>query len=253
MARVPSPAELSNTRNIWETQDVETVQGGSLRTWSFMSPSIERVQVLLRTGGRPLNADVELWQGPDNTPQKMSIYLEDGEVRPFSCVVETPRGSNTVAVRNTAQMEFPLESAVDPDIRGGKTPALAEFHQRIVENTGRTIQGGAIVTYPFDPSVQKVSVCLKTDGRPLNARVELLQGPNNNKQVIEVYCDDGFDRPFMMVVDCPGVGNVVRIVNTATMEFPLYAAVDPFLIEDVDDPRSGQSMQDGANNFFFSR
>ena len=192
-----------------------------------------------------MNADVELWQGPDNCPQKMAVYLEDGSQRPFQAVVESPRGSNTLSVRNTAQMEFPLEASVEPDIKGGQTPPIAAFQGKIVEKPGRTIQGGAIVTYPFDPMVQKVSVCMKTDGRPLNARIELLQGPNNNKQVVEVYCEDGYDRPFMMILDTPGVGNVVRIVNTATVEFPLTATVDPFLIEDIIDDYMGPRTTGG--------
>ena len=33
------------------------VQGGSLRTWSYRSPSVEQVQVVLSTEGRPLDAD----------------------------------------------------------------------------------------------------------------------------------------------------------------------------------------------------
>jgi hypothetical protein len=88
-------------RPSWEGKIPTKVQGGSLRTWSLDSPYVERVQVLMKTDGRPLNANVELWQGPDNTPQKMGIYIEDGNFRPFNCIIETPRGSNAIAIRIT--------------------------------------------------------------------------------------------------------------------------------------------------------
>ena len=58
-------------------------------------------------------------------------------------------------------------------------------------------------------------------------RLELLQGPNNNKQGIELYTEDGSDRPFFCTISTPGSGKVVRVVNTAPVEFPMTAAVIP--------------------------
>jgi len=183
---------------------------------------VEQVQVNLATEGRPLDADIELWHGPDNTPCKMRVYVENGEVRPFSAVIETPRGPNTVAVRNIGQIEFPIAANVNAQsVAQPSADCLAE---------SKTIQGGALRTYAFDPTVDSVQVLLKTDGRPLNARIELLQGPNNNKQVIELYTEDGCDRPFFCILETPGSGNVVRIVNTAPVEFPMTAGVVPFSI-----------------------
>ena len=200
------------------------VQGGSLRTWSYRSPAVEQVQVVLSTEGRPLDADIELWHGPDNTPCKMRVYVENGQLRPFSAVIETPRGPNTVAIRNIGQIEFPIAANVIADhVDNPSVDCIS---------SATTIQGGALRTYPFDPSVDSVEVLLKTDGRPLNARIELLQGPNNNKQVIELYTEDGLDRPFFCVLETPGSGNVVRIVNTAPVEFPMTASVVPDAINE---------------------
>jgi hypothetical protein len=224
--RVPADVPAARARYMTPAPAVPDtsilVQGGSLRTWSYRSPDTEQVQVVLGTEGRPLDADVELWHGPDNTPVKMRVYTEDGAVRPFTAVIETPRSPNTVAIRNIGQVEFPIRAnVVDTDILVPTAECLA---------SPMTIQGGALRTYPFDPSIDSVQVLLKTDGRPLNSRVELLQGPNNNKQVIELYTEDGLDRPFLCVLETPGSGNVVRIVNTAPIEFPMVAAVVPYSI-----------------------
>ena len=218
-------------RNGYDVRTPVIIQGGSLKTWSFTSSWIERVQVTLKTDGRPMNADVDLWQGPDNTAQKMAVYLEDGNLRPFNAIIETPRGQNCVAIRNTGGLEFPFRAGVETD-------RSCEVDRRVDQNNEKTIQGGAVKTYSFAPSVGSVAVLLKSDGRPLNARVELLQGPNSNKQVIDIYTDDGWERPFYSIVETPGTGNVVRIVNTAPMEYPLTATVEPYSI----DPNSGDDF-----------
>merc|ERR1711907_849068 len=136
-----------------------------------------------------------------------------------SAVIETPRGPNTVAIRNIGQIEFPIAANVVGENVDQPSPETL--------SSAMTVQGGALRTYPFDPSVDSVQVLLRTDGRPLNARIELLQGPNNNKQVIELYTEDGCDRPFYCILETPGSGNVVRVVNPAPVEFPMTAGVVP--------------------------
>tara|TARA_Y100000389_G_scaffold204958_1_gene261270 strand:- start:4676 stop:4861 length:186 start_codon:yes stop_codon:yes gene_type:complete len=39
------------------------------------------------------------------------------------------------------------------------------------------------------------------------------------------------DRPFFAILGTPGSGNVVRIVNTAPVEFPMSASVAPHSID----------------------
>lgn len=96
----------------------------------------------------------------------------------------------------------------------------------------KTVQGGTVYTLPFPTNVQSVYVAIKTEGTPLHARVELLQGPSNKRQTMEVYTEDGLERPFDCILQSRGNGNVVRIVNTATIEYPIYAAVEPYEIND---------------------
>jgi hypothetical protein len=242
-------ADASIAASIWKTTPPMLLQGGSLRTWSETTGSVERVQVSMMTEGRPLNANVELWHGPDNTPLKMEIYSEDGGLRPFNAVIETPTGQNTIAIRNTGEMEFPLVACVGTDIE--------DVAQNLVDmGSLKTIQGGAIHTYPFDHSIGSVQILLMTGGRPLNARIELLQGPNNDKQVIDIYTEDGMLRPFFAVIDTPGTGNVVRIVNTATVEFPMTCSVRPYTVDESgsdEDVGRGWDMGGGNSGSFLPK
>lgn len=217
-------------QTLWETAENVIVDGGSLRTCT-LHPSVDRVLLAAKTDGRPLNADFELWQGPTNTPQKISVYIENGSLRPFSAVVRTPNGSNTVAIRNTGSMAFPFTACMEAECVGNGHDSLAVV-SAIAKNDAKRVQGGSSVTYPFPKHVAGVQVILETGGGPLAAHVELLQGPNNIKQVMEVYTDNGLERPFSVMITTPGGGNVIRVRNLNTIEFPLDAHVDSLIAAD---------------------
>ena len=221
------------------------VQGGSLRTWAYRNPALEAVQVVLSSEGRPIHANIQLWQGPGNVPCNMTVFVENGQLRPFSAVLATPRhtmpifrpsfGDNvnakpgavpsTVAIRNVGHLEFPFAATcVVDDVDCPSAEILA--------SAADTIQGGALRSYPFDPTVGSVEVLLTTDGRPLSARLEIIQGPNNNKVELELYTEDGLARPFFGLFELPGAGNVIRVVNSASMEYPLAARLVPYAIDE---------------------
>ena len=200
--------------------------GGSCQTW-FYDSYVQQVQVVLNTDGRPLDADVEVWQDDfgNNVPWKVhariesaDVSLQNGQLRPFSAVVETPRGPNTVAIRNTGQPINPLFASV------GAGPVRCPSSECLSSCT--SILRGSSRTYQFDPSVGSIQILLETtEGRPLNARIELLERPNNNKQVVEVYSQDGCDRPLFCILETPRSGSTVSVVNTANDE--MIAAVVP--------------------------
>jgi len=215
----------SLARQVLRTQMPIHIQGNSLKTW-ITQPYVEAVHVALKSEGRPIHADVELWNGPNNIPYKLRVYVEDGYIRPFSATIGTPYGTNTVCVRNISPIEYPLEGTVAPE-NEVDAPTLGEIPPL---NYPMIIQGNSLHTFRFDHQIQAVQVMLKTDGRPLNARIELWQGPTNVKQMVDVYTDDGLTRPFYMVIDTPGGENVVRVVNTASMAMPIDATVEAYSI-----------------------
>jgi hypothetical protein len=92
---------------------------------------------------------------------------------------------------------------------------------------GYTVQGGATRSFPIDPEVSSVRVFLQTEGRNLEAKIEVLQGPDTVRQEIDLTEDFGYERPFSGVIDTPGYGCVIRILNTGPMAFPFKASVVP--------------------------
>jgi len=210
-----------STNDFFDRLDHVMVQGSALKTCS-LDENVDRVVVCMRNGGRCLNADIELWQGPDLSPQKMKVSMENGNQYPFRAIVETPGGSNSIAIRNTGIIENCLTAAVEIEGDDSETPYL--------DTDYRIVQGSAVYATPFAPTVQSVRVSLKSQRRPLNARVEILQGPNN-RQVLEIFTDNGKERPFNVIIDTPGAENVVRIVNTNTVDYPFSALIEPYIVD----------------------
>lgn len=203
------------------------IQGNSRRTWTSDDPLAQSSAVWLqaeRTGG-PLYAEVKFRNGPSSTPQSMKVYSEDGYLRPLQAYFGRPRGSNratsvTIDVINTAGLEFPMSATIsqsrDFGTHGNSFQGDMDW---------KRIQGkNAIRTYAQDDKTEFVRVNLETDGLPLMANIEVLQGPGDVRQVIELRSDDG--SPWEGVVAVPGIGASVIVRNVGPLEFPIRCSVE---------------------------
>jgi hypothetical protein len=219
--------KVISTEDMWDVVSSIRIQGGSIRTCN-LHDRVQRVEVLLTTTGRPLSANLDLWHGPDNIPQKISVYSDDGNERPFRTTIECAGEGKSVGIRNTGSFEMPIIAGCDTDFASNVT-SINPSH--LFRDTGESahVQGKAVYTKAFPTNVESVQVKLESHGRPLSARLELLQGPNNIKQVVEVSSQDGCNKPFYGIFETPGSGNVVRIVNTASIEFPFEVKIDSFI------------------------
>ena len=218
---------------IWDTPFPIVVQGSELRTWSFEDDSIERVQVFLRSeDSSPLKANVNLWHGPDDTPQKMTVFIKDGSTHPFSAVMETPVGHNSVAIENTSRIGVDMRAAVVASDFGNGSHGFGPLSDKLddMEPEEKQMDGGEERTWPVASHVDSVQVLLRTYKRPLYAQIELLQTSDMVTQLVEIYTEDGLERPFYIVIETPGEENVVRVVNTAPEGFPMDAVVEPHSI-----------------------
>lgn len=90
-------------------------QGGSRHTYDNYGSS----QTFVETDGRPLHVEMELYDGPNNTPTRVKMYSEDGRQRPMNILTDTANGNGynygrggTVSIRNVGSMEFPINAGV---------------------------------------------------------------------------------------------------------------------------------------------
>ena len=267
-ARSDTTNRLRDTRgSIGEDQ--QRIQGNSLRTYDNPVGGTD-TSVHLSTQGRPIHADMQMWSGPNNTPKSVRLYSQDGNQYGVSTTFSSSgsQQANSVSIRNEGNMEFPLTTrvtsssapSIGPSIGsnvglgmvnpygGGQQPQIQQQQQqqqqqrppRAVENEGGIyIQGeGMVRTFPISANVQSVQVILQSAGSsgnrklPVQAKVELLQGPNNVKTSAEIYDDGMHGDYFETVMDTPGYTSSLRITNTGPMTYPFYALVVPFTFGD---------------------
>lgn len=218
---------------VWDSLDSIRVQGGALKTWSFQNT--ERLVVAMNSDdesltswtneGRLMYALISLCQGPDNTPVQLKIKSSKGVYRPFKGIIETPGSHCSLFIRNIGEVEFPITAGVAAQMEEDTTDLVpASVHDM---SDPYVLLGGSVITYPLESAVKKVKVLLSTDGRPLNAKVELIMGPNAVRYEMDIYSEDGIKWPFYTIIETPGQGNSIRVVNTATQEFPLTVDVQP--------------------------
>ncbi len=252
-------------QSLVETDSVKNVQGGKcLKTWNIMNNDVDRVSVMLNNNGVPLSATVEVWQGPESTPMRLQVASDDGLTYPFSAVLETPNKHNSIAVRNMSPMEFNMGACVVADVEDAKVGGNKQAGQGAVvqalSDLGETyvVHGdNGIESFQFEDTVESVQVLLETDGRPLHARVELVQSSDDSKQVIDIMSENGLDQPFFAVIDTPtlamGAGATVRVINTApSTVFPLTCKVEPYLVtDDYVPPIAQETKIDTSDDLFF--
>jgi len=217
---------------IFQTSPPLRIEGNSLKTWTLPAGVARRVQVSLRSPGRPIEASVELWQTPSYTPTKFTVECEDASENVVHAIVELPDGlPTTLAVYNTEGQEFPVDATVQAVHDGGAAPlAVASFSgQRPVYVEGN----GAVKSFNFGPDIEEVEVLLTTSLRNMKAYIEILRGPNDDNEIVNVETDNASVHPFYTKIVCADGLNTLRIVNENTLEFPLEAYVRPF--DDVGD------------------
>ena len=208
----------------WQVSPMTRIEGQTRKTFQFYDTSREVVQLAIESDGRPVHSDINLWIGPDWEPMKMSVYSEDGALRPIQTLVGTRNMMSNIEVMNSADYQFPMIAGANyasTDLVQLRTDVLDTAQKVYVEGNG------AVKSFDFPPSVDEIQVCLSTDTRQLDARVEILNGPNNFKQIFKIFTNNGLKNSLFLVFKAPGAGNVVRVRNMAPLEFPFKAWVAP--------------------------
>ena len=209
------------------------LDGRGRRTWS--SPGYDPSVVSMGTpDGRPLMGELELYEGPNNTPQLLRVYSEDGLRNQFHTMVQPRPGiPHSMSVRNVGSLEFPMSTNVQPMMGGGYGGGGYGGGNAMSSGAPKqTIQGESLKTFQVGHGVQQVLVEMESQGGQIMATVELWEGPGQARVVAELYNDDGANKPFSAVLDTTGwYGSTIAVRNTSPLAFPIEASVTPYTVD----------------------
>jgi len=265
MQETPSPAPegwMKVEETLWPASkkaDIRIEGGQTLKTFR-MPDHAERVQYILTSpSGRPVKAKVELWIGPIRCVHEMIYDCMNGLSFPLKATLQFKRLSPVLKVSTDSTFEFPVECGVfvpSPE-ESKKIGAACEdmFYSAPMKERvqgGSTIdnKGGAIRSFNIDPTWDKTQIMVwsKDVGKKsFKTNIEVLQGPNNAKQHINLRCG-GSTQPYHCVIDTPGSGWMIRCNSKKFLEDGLFEiAVAPYGEAGVYSPEDMVVM--GTNGF----
>lgn len=222
----------------------KTMQGGNTVLTYQLPAYAERVQYVIKSNGRPVDATVGLWLGPQRQTHTMECNLQDGSNTPFQGTLKFKLGPPVLKITTGASLAFPISIAVSvPSAERSKE--LGAITDKVWASSQKTIVqggsvdakgGGAVRIFPVAFDVESVQVLFwskDTGKKSLKATIEVLNGPNTTKQVYNLQCGGG-SQPYHCVIQTPGQGSQLRIINKKFQEDGLFqVAVVPYKYTDT--------------------
>jgi len=206
-----------------------------------MPAHAERVQYIIESpNGRPVKAKAELWIGPQRCVHEMIYDCMDGKSFPLKATLQFKKLSPVLKISTDSTFEFPIVTGVfvpNPE-ESEEIGEITKDHfysapmkDRVQGGSTLDNKGGAIRSFPIDTSWDKTQIMVwsKDVGKKsFKTNIEVLQGPNNAKQFINLRCG-GSTQPYHCVIDTPGPGWVIRCNSKKYVEDGLFEiAIGPY-------------------------
>jgi len=164
----------------------------------------------------------------------------NGGEYPLRATLQFKKLSPVLKVSTDSTFEFPLECGVfvpspeESDNIGRVTTDMfynAPMKDRVQGGSTIDNKGGAIRSFSIPPEWDKVQIMVwsaDVGKKSFKTNIEVLQGPNNQKQHINLRCG-GSTQPYHAVIDTPGANWMIRCNSKKYLEDGLFEiAIAPY-------------------------